>query len=120
LIFMRERAIERTVMRGPTARQHDNWQILATHLLNRRPTTNAAVLLSDFSPGIPDHMLDPLQLDTRAIGPLPDRPEVPSELHGPIIAEASGGSGRRPDQMPATRGGLPPAAAVLHNVYWIR
>jgi len=82
-------------MHGFTVRQQDNSQIPPAHLLNRRPTTNAAVLLSDFSHGIPDHMLDPLQLDTRAIGPFPNRLEVPSELHGSIIADATGRSGRR-------------------------
>ena len=107
-------------MHGFTVRQQDDSQMPPAHLLNRRPTTNAAVLLSDFSHGIPDHMLNPLELDTRAIRPLPDRLEVPSELHGSIIAEASGRSGGRPDQAPARGGGLPPAAGVLHNVYGMR
>jgi len=100
-------------MHGFTVRQQDNSQMPPAHLLNRRPTTHAAVLLSDFSHGIPDHMLDPLQLGTREIRPLPDRLEVPSELHGSIIADASGRSGRRPDQMPARGSGLPPGTRRL-------
>jgi len=66
---------------GFSVGQQYNAQIPAAHFMNRRPATDAAILLNDFSHSISDRALNSFELDLCAIRALPHHLEVPDKLH---------------------------------------
>jgi hypothetical protein len=80
--------------------QQDDSQIPALHLLNGRPPTNTAVTLDSLSDGMIDHVLNPLQPDSRTVRTAPYFFEILRELHfnrpscgGSLTASTTGGNG---------------------------
>lgn len=61
--------------------QKNNTQEPAVGFLNRRPATNAPIFLQRLLNRGVHYTLDPFQLNTCAIRPLPHRLEVSSEFH---------------------------------------
>jgi len=62
-------------------RQEDDSQISMIHLFNRRPATDAPILLHKFFRRIVDHSFDPLIADDRPIGAMPHEFEVLRDFH---------------------------------------
>ncbi len=76
-------------------------QISALHLVNGRPSTNAAVLLNDLFDWIVHDMAYPLQSNTRAVGATAHLLEILREFHQPFLscqrtAKLSGAAWPRP------------------------